>query len=112
MRDMIKPSFIPSPEIRQLQDLVRYHVKLTNILTDEKSRIQNYLTVSNLKLDDVFSDVFGKSASSITNYILQHPGETFDVSPFVDLRYKTPVSEIQADLPRWQLFEISSCPGR
>ena len=96
MCDMIKPSFIPSPEIRHLRDLVRYRVKLTNMLTGEKNRAQNCLTVSNLKLDDVFSDVFGKSARSITNYILEHPGETFDVSPFVDPRCKTPVSEIQA----------------
>ncbi len=96
MCDMIKPSFIPSPEIRQLRDLMRYRSKLTNMLTGEKNRAQNCLTVSNLKLDDVFSDVFGKSARSITNYILEHPGETFDVSPFVDPRCKTPVSEIQA----------------
>ena len=96
MCDMIKPSFIPSPEIRQLRDLIRYRVKLTNMLIGEKNRAQNCLTVSNLKLDDVFSDVFGKSARSITNYILDHPGETFDVSPFVDPRCKTPVSEIQA----------------
>ena len=96
MCDMIKPSFIPSPEIRQLRDLVRYRVKLTNMLTGEKNRAQNCLTVSNLKLDDVISDGFGKSARSITNYILEHPGETFDVSPFVDPRCKTPVSEIQA----------------
>lgn len=96
MCDIIKPSFIPSPEIRQLRDLVRYRVKLTNMLTGEKNRARNCLTVSNLKLDDVFSDVFGKSARSITNYILDHPGETFDVSPFVDPQCKTPVSEIQA----------------
>lgn len=96
MCDMIKPSFIPSPEIRQLRDLIRYRAKLTNMLTGEKNRAQNCLTVSNLKLDDVFSDVFGKSARSITNFILEHPGETFDVSPFVDPRCKTPVSEIQA----------------
>lgn len=92
MCDMIKPSFIPSPEIRQLRDLMRYRFKLTNMLTSEKNRAQNCLTVSNLKLDDVF----GKSARSITNYILEHPGVTFDVSPFVDPRCKTPVSEIQA----------------
>lgn len=92
MCDMIKPSFIPSPEIRQLHDLMRYRFKLTNMLTSEKNRAQNCLTVSNLKLDDVF----GKSARSITNYILEHPGVTFDVSPFVDPRCKTPVSEIQA----------------
>ena len=96
MCDMIKPSFIPSPEIRQLRDLMRYRFKLTNMLTGEKNRAQNCLTVSNLKLDDVFSDVFGKSARSITCYILDHPGETFDISSFVDPRCKTPVSEIQA----------------
>lgn len=96
MCDMIKPSFIPSPEIRQLRDLVRYRSKLTNMLVGEKNRAQNCLTVSNLKLDDVFSDVFGKSARSITQYILDHPGETFNVAPFVDGRCKTPLEEIQA----------------
>ncbi len=96
MCDMIKPSFIPPPAIRHLRDLVRYRVKLTNMLTGEKNRAQNCLTVSNLKLDDVFSDVFGKSARSITEYILAHPGEHFDVAQFVDKRCKAPISEIQA----------------
>ena len=96
MCDMIKPSFIPPPDIRHLRDLMRYRFKLTNILTGEKNRAQNCLTVSNLKLDDVFSDVFGKSAMSITKYILDHPGEIFDVTPFVDGRCKTPIEEIQA----------------
>lgn len=86
----VKSRFIPSPEIRQLRDLVRYHSKLTSMLSREKNRAQNCLTVSNLKLDDVFSDVFGKSTQSITQYILGHPGETFDVSPFVDRRCKAP----------------------
>lgn len=96
MCDMVKPSFIPSPEIRHLRDLIRYRIKLTNMMTGEKNRARNCLTVSNLKLDDVFSDVFGKSSRSITNYMLEHPGETFDVAPFVDGRCKTPLSEIQA----------------
>jgi len=96
MCDMIKPSFIPPPDIRHLRDLVRYRFKLTNILTGEKNRAQNCLTVSNLKLDDVFSDIFGKSAMSITKYILEHPGEQFDVTPFVNSRCKSPIEEIQA----------------
>ena len=37
MCDMVKPSFIPSPEIRQLRDLIRYRTKLTNMLTGEKT---------------------------------------------------------------------------
>ena len=96
MCGMVKPSFIPPADIRQLRDLVRYRFKLTCMITGEKNRAQNCLTVSNLKLDDVFSDVFGKSSRSITEHILQHPGETFDVTPFVDSRCKTPIAEIQA----------------
>lgn len=55
-------------------------------------------TVSNLKLDNVFSDVFGKSSRSIIGQILGHPGETFDVTPFVDKRCKHPIEEIQAEV--------------
>ena len=80
MCDMIKPSFIPPPAIRHLRDLVRYRGKLTNMLTGEKNRAQNCL----------------KSARSITEYILAHPGEPFDVAQFVDRRCKSPLSEIQA----------------
>lgn len=96
MCNMVKPSFIPPPDIRQLRDLMRYRQKLTNITTSEKNRALNCLTVSNLKLDDVFSDVFGKSSRSIIRYILEHPGESFDVAPFIDRRCKHPVEEVQA----------------
>jgi transposase len=94
--DLVCGSFIPPPEIRQLRDLVRYHFKLTSYMTGEKNRAQNCLTVSNLKLDDVFSDVFGKSAAAIINQILEHPNEPFDVSPFVHKGCKTPIDDIQA----------------
>ena len=96
MCDMIKPSFIPPPDIRHLRDLLRFRMKLTFQITGMKNRALNCLTVSNLKLDDVFSDVFGKSSRSIIGQILEHPGETFDVTPFVDKRCKHPIEEIQA----------------
>lgn len=64
------------------------------MIVGEKNRAQNCLTVSDLKLDDVFSDVFGKSARSITEFMLTYPGELFDVTPFVDGRCKTPIEEI------------------
>lgn len=113
MCDMIKPSFIPPADIRQLRDLVRYRAKLTNCLTGEKNRAQNCLTVSNLKLDDVFSDVFGKSARSITEYILKHPGESFDVTPFVNRSCKHSIEEIQAavdgTVSREQAIKLREC---
>ena len=81
--DLVAGSFIPPADIRQLRDLVRYRWKLTNFTTGEKNRAQNCLTVSNIKLDDVFSDVFGKAASAITTRILENPTEKItDVSGF------------------------------
>ena len=96
MCDMIKPSFIPPPDIRHLRDLLRFRMKLTYQVTGMKNRALNCLTVSNLKLDDVFSDVFGKSSRSIIRQILDYPGKSFDVTPFIHKRCKTPIEEIQA----------------
>lgn len=81
--DLVFGSFIPPADIRQLRDLTRYMVKLTNFTTGEKNRAQNCLTVSNLKLDDVFSDVFGVASSNIIKHLLEHPDEPItDVSKF------------------------------
>lgn len=76
--DLVNGSFIPPADIRQLRDLMRYRCKLTAFTTGEKNRAQNCLTVSNFKLDDVFSDVFGKASTGLIDYILAHPDETID----------------------------------
>ena len=113
MCGMVKPSFIPPEDIRQLRDLVRYRFKLTCMIVGEKNRAHNCLTVSNLKLDDVFSDIFGKSSRSITEQILLHPEEFFDVTPYVDRRCKTPIAEIQAAvdgvMPPEQAVKLRQC---
>ena len=81
--DLVSGSFMPPADIRQLRDLMRYHFKLTNFTTGEKNRMQNCLTMSNLKLDDVFSDVFGKASTNIINHLLSNPSEKLtDVSSF------------------------------
>lgn len=92
--DLINGSFIPPADIRQLRDLVRYRYKLTNFTTGEKNRAQNCLTVSNIKLDDVFSDVFGKAASAITERLLES-NEPFDVVPYLTKGIKASPEEIQ-----------------
>jgi len=93
--DLINGSFIPPADIRQLRDLVRYRFKLTSYITGEKNRAQNCLTVSNIKLDDVFSDVFGKAASAITDRLLES-NEPFDVRPYLNKKIKATPEEIQA----------------
>ena len=43
MCGMVKPSFIPPADIRQLRDLVRYRFKLTCMITGEKNRAHTVL---------------------------------------------------------------------
>jgi len=95
--DLVCGSFIPPYDIRQLRDLCRYLVKLTGFMTGEKNRAQNCLTVSNLQLASVFSDVFGKSASAIIDHLLEHPDDTgFDFMSLVDGRCKASAEDIAA----------------
>lgn len=95
--DLVSGSFIPPADIRQLRDLVRYNVKLTSYTTGEKNRAQNCLTVSNLKLDSVFSDVFGKASSNIIGRILANPSEKIsDVSVFRTKGMKATDEEVLA----------------
>lgn len=95
--DLVNGSFIPPADIRQLRDLMRYRYKLTNFTTGEKNRAQNCLTVSNLKLDAVFSDVFGKASSNIVSYMLDNPNEKLtNVSSFRTKHMKATDEQILA----------------
>ena len=95
--DLVSGSFIPPADIRQLRDLTRYMVKLTSFTTGEKNRAQNCLTVSNLKLDDVFSDIFGVASSNIIEHILKHPEEPItNVSKFRTKGMKASDEEVLA----------------
>lgn len=68
--DLVVASFIPPTDIRDLRELCRYRLKLTYMKTSEKNRFQNSMTISQVRLDSVFSDPFGRSASSIMEYLI------------------------------------------
>lgn len=60
-RQMIRPSFVPPPEIRLLRDLTRYRVDLVAVRTAEKQRVEKLLEDAQIKLSVVASDIFGVS---------------------------------------------------
>lgn len=68
---LVPGSYIPCKEIRILREFTRYRYKLTSCRSSEKNRFQNALTVCNVALDSVVSDIFGKSATSIIDYLLE-----------------------------------------
>ena len=67
---LVPGSFIPAKPIRILREFTRYRFKLVSMKSSEKNRFQNAFTVCNIGLDSVVSDMFGKSASLITDYLL------------------------------------------
>lgn len=67
---LVPGSFIPSKEIRILREFTRYRYKLVSMKSSEKNRFQNAFTVCNVALDSVVSDMFGKSETAITDYLI------------------------------------------
>src|SRR5659263_639919 len=73
---LVPGSYIPDKPIRILREYTRYRSKLVSCRTSEKNRFQNAFTVCNVALDAVVSDMFGKSATSITDYLVS--SDSFD----------------------------------
>lgn len=96
--DLVRSSFIPPPDIRQLRDLCRYYVKLTGFASGEKNRAQNCLTMCNFKLDDVFSDVFGKSATRVLDALLEQGNGDFELDGLISSKCKASPEKIRAAL--------------
>ena len=71
---LLKASFIPSTPQRELRDLTRYRVKLSQEKAREVNRMQKLLEDTNLKLGDVVSDIMGKASRMVLHAIAE--GET------------------------------------
>ena len=76
--DLVRCSFIPPKDFRQLRELARYRFKLICMKSSEKNRIQNCMTVSNVGIASVLSDPFGKTAAEIMSYLLEHTADSID----------------------------------
>ena len=53
--DLVRCSFIPPKDFRQLRELARYRFKLVCMKSSEKNRIQNCMTVSNIAIASILS---------------------------------------------------------
>jgi transposase len=62
---LLRGSFVPPPQIRELRDLVRYRKRLIQAHGAECQRIQKTLEDAGIKLDSVAADVLGVSGRAI-----------------------------------------------
>jgi transposase len=68
---LVKGSFIPPKDIRELRDLTRYKRKLIQSISAEKNRVQKVLEDANIKLSSVVSNTFGVSGSEIIEALIK-----------------------------------------
>ena len=101
---LVPGSFIPDKPIRILREFTRYRFKLVSCKSSEKNRYQNVFTVCNVSLDAVATDMFGKSASSITGYLIS--SDAFDPEHCVSLlkgKLKKKAEDVVASVDGYQM---------
>lgn len=60
-RQMLRPSFVPPQQIRELRDLTRYRSDQVAARSAEKQRVEKLLEDAQIKMSVVVSDIFGVS---------------------------------------------------
>jgi transposase len=64
-RQMLRPSLVPPPAIRQLRHLTRYRADLVAVRTAEKQRVEKLLEDAQINRSVVASDLFGVSGRAM-----------------------------------------------
>ena len=67
---LLKASYIPNREQRELREITRYRKSLTEERCREVNRLQKILEGANIKLDSVVKDITGKSARKLLQRII------------------------------------------
>lgn len=67
---LLKPSFIPDQDQRELRELIRYRKSLVQTRSGEVSRVQKFLEGANIKLGSVATNVMGVSGRAILHAIV------------------------------------------
>ena len=77
---LLKPSFIPSKELRNLRMKTRYRVAILKQYQAEKNRVTKVLEAAGIKLGNVASDIFGQSGLLILNDLLEGKKNVLEIA--------------------------------
>ncbi len=95
---LLKASCIPSAPQRELRDLTRYRVRLSEERAREVNRVQKTLEGMNLKLGDVVSDVMGKASRMILHAIAAGENDPTRLAGLAVGRVRASQGELEAVL--------------
>jgi len=95
---LLKGSFIPPVDIRELRDLTRYKKKVTGQAASEKNRIIKILEDANIKLSSVLSNVDGSVGTKIINSLIEGQTDIDELMKFYHGKIKTSRKEFRLAL--------------
>lgn len=87
---LLQASYIPDKDQRELRELVNYRKSLVGERTRELNRLQKMLEGANIKLSGTVSDINGKSARNILEYLIT--GESVDEAKYDEMYEKNIIS--------------------
>lgn len=96
---LLKPSYIPPKEQRELRDFTRYRKKLIEQIAAEKNRIIRILESCNIKLSCVLSDINGVTATKLIELLCE--GKTITMQDIETVYHK------KLECTKEELYEAS-----
>lgn len=95
---LLKGSFIPPKDIRELRDLVRYKKKVVAQAASEKNRIIKILEDANIKLSSVLKKVDGAVGTKIINSLISGQTDVNELVKFYHGKMKASKTEFRQAL--------------
>jgi len=110
---LLRGSFLPSEETARIRILYRHRISLIEEAAKMSNKMQKALRLMNLRLDNVISDITGKSGMTIITAILNGERKGDALSMLADSRVKKTKKQIadalQGDWSEEYLLELKDC---
>ncbi len=95
---LLRPSFVPPRDIRELRLLTRYRKKLCGIHSGEKNRLHKVLDDSGIRLGAVVSDIDGVSAREMVRALLSGKSSPKEIAGLARGRLKRKMEDLALSL--------------
>jgi transposase len=95
---LLKPSFVPEREQRELRDLTRQQSKLVQQRNAVDNRIQKVLETANIKLGSVASDVLGVSGRRMIEALIAGEKDTSVLADLAQKKLREKIPQLQRAL--------------
>jgi transposase len=95
---LLRPSFVPDRQQRDLRDLTRQQTKLVQQRNAVNNRIQKVLETANIKLGSVASDVLGVSGRKMLEALIAGEKDTGKLADLAEKRMRQKIPQLQRAL--------------